>query len=202
MRDRSLAAGRWLLADLFPGDLPKTIILHAFALNAYNSYVYLYYLYFWTYQKYCVSKMVIRQVTLFISIVLLYVTPVVVPRIIWLSRSQKTTGVFSFEGMGSAGEQIKLSYSFVYFMYGNQKIWFEGPGHMELKEGSIVPVRYQKNNPSDAKVDTFLGLWADTAVYCGEPLVMLILIFLHRGIFPPGSKIRLSLKKPFLLIIN
>ena len=146
--------------------------------------------------------MVIRQITLFVSIVALYVTPVVVPRIIWLSRSQKTKGVFSFEGMGSAGEQIKLSYCFVYFMYGNQKIWFEGPGHMDLKEGTIIPVRYQKNNPADAKVDTFLGLWADAAVYCGEPFVMLILIFLNRGIFPRGSRIRLMFKKPFIQIVN
>jgi len=104
--------------------------------------------------------------------------------------------------MGSAGEQIKLSYSFVYFTYGNQKIWFEGPGHMDLKEGTIVPIRYQVNDPADAKVDTFFGLWADTVVYCGEPFVMLIFIFLHRGIFPPGSRIRLMFKKPFLQIVK
>ncbi|HMC85323.1 MAG TPA: hypothetical protein VKI61_07350 [Chitinophagaceae bacterium] len=146
--------------------------------------------------------MVIRQITLFVSIVALYVTPVMVPRIIWLVRSQKTTGVFSFEGKGSAGEQIKLSYSFIYYMYGNQKIWFEGPGHMPLQEGAIVPIRYQINNPADAKVDSFYGLWADAAVYCGEPLIMLIFIFLNRGIFPPGSRIRLTLKKPFLLIVK
>jgi hypothetical protein len=146
--------------------------------------------------------MVIRQITLFMSIVILYVTPVVLPRIIWLERSQKTTGVFSFEGKGSAGEQIKLSYSFIYYIYGNQKIWFEGPGHMPLKEGAIVPVRYQINNPADARVDTFYGLWADVTVYCGEPLLMLIIIFLNRGIFPRGSRIRLMFKKPFLQIVN
>jgi len=146
--------------------------------------------------------MVIRQITLFMSIVILYVTPVVLPRIIWLERSQKTTGVFSFEGKGSAGEQIKLSYSFIYYIYRNQKIWFEGPGHMPLKEGAIVPVRYQINNPADARVDTFYGLWADVTVYCGEPLLMLIIIFLNRGIFPRGSRIRLMFKKPFLQIVN
>jgi hypothetical protein len=146
--------------------------------------------------------MVIRQITLFGIIVVLSVTPVVVPRIIWLSNSQKTTGIFSFEGRGSAGEQIKLSYSFIYYMYENRKIWFEGPGNMPLKEGAVVPIRYQINNPADAKVDTFYGLWADLAVYCGEPLVMLIFIFLNRGIFPPGSRIRLMFKKPFLLIVK
>jgi hypothetical protein len=146
--------------------------------------------------------MVIRQITLFVSIVVLYITPIVVPRIIWLNNSRKTTGVFSFEGMGSAGERIRLSYSFLYFKYGNQKIWFEGPGHMPLKEGSIVPIRYQINNPADAKVDTFYGLWADVTVYGGEPILILICIFLHRGVFPRGSRIRLMLKKPFLLIVK
>ena len=146
--------------------------------------------------------MVIRQATMFISIFLLYATPIVLPRIVWLSHSRKTTGVFSFEGMGSAGEQIKLSYSFIYYMHGNQKIWFEGPGHMHLKEGSVVPIRYQTNDPADAKVDGFLGMWADVAVYGGEPLIVLICIFLHRGIFPPRSKILITLKKPFLLIVK
>jgi hypothetical protein len=146
--------------------------------------------------------MVIRQITLFASIVVLYVTPIVVPRLIWLSRSRKTTGVFSFEGAGSAGESIRLSYSFIYYMYGNEKIWFEGPGHMPLKEGAVVPVRYQINNPADAKVDTFYGLWADVTVYGGEPILILICIFLHRGVFPPRSRIRLAFKKPFVSIVH
>ena len=146
--------------------------------------------------------MVIRKVTLFISIILLYTTPIVLPRIIWLSHSKKTNGIFSFEGKGSAGERIQLSYSFIYFMHENQKIWFEGPGYMHLKEESVVPVRYQINNPSDAKVDTFYGIWADVVVYGGEPLLILICIFLHRGIFPPGSRILIKLKKPYLSIVK
>jgi hypothetical protein len=148
------------------------------------------------------SIMVVRQMTLFISIILLYATPIILPRIIWLSHSQKTTGVFSFEGRGSAGERIKLSYSFIYFMHENQKIWFEGPGHMHLKEESTVPIRYQTNNPTDAKVDTFYGLWADAAVYGGEPMLILICIFLHPGIFPPKSKILITLKKPYLIVVK
>jgi hypothetical protein len=146
--------------------------------------------------------MVIRQITLFISIFLLYATPIIVHKIIWLSRSQKSNGVFSFEGMGDAGERIKLSYSFIYFKYGNEKIWFKGLGNMHLKEGSIVPIRYQINDPTDAKIDTFDGIWADAAVYGGEPLLLLICIFLHRGILPPRSKILLKHKKPYISIIK
>jgi len=146
--------------------------------------------------------MVIRQITLFISIVLIYSSLIIVPKIIWLNHSQKTVGIFSFEGMGSAGERIKLSYSFIYFKHGHETIWFQGIGNMHLKEGSPVPIRYQINDPADAKVDTFYGMWADAAVYGGEPLLVLICIFLHRGIFPPRSKIRLTLKKPYLLLVK
>jgi hypothetical protein len=146
--------------------------------------------------------MVFRQITLFSGILILYATAIILPKIIWLSHSQKTNGIFSFEGKGSAGERIQLSYSFIYFNYGNEKIWFKGLGNMHLKEGSTVPVRYQTNDPSDAKVDTFYGIWADTVVYGGEPLLILVCIFLHRGIFPPGSRILIKLKKPFLSIIK
>ena len=73
---------------------------------------------------------------------------------------------------------------------------------MHLKEESVIPVRYQTNDPGDAKVDTFYGIWADVVVYGGEPLLILICIFLHRGIFPPGSKILVTLKKPYLSIVK
>ncbi len=146
--------------------------------------------------------MVIRQITLFISIFLLYSTPIILPKIIWLSQSRKTNGIFSFEGKGSAGERIQLSYSFIHFKYGNRIIWFKGLGNMHLKEESVVPVRYQKNDPADAIVDTFYGIWGAVVVYGGEPLVILICIFLHRGIFPPGSRILITLKKPYLSIIK
>lgn len=146
--------------------------------------------------------MVIRQITLFISIFLLYATPVILYKINWLSHSQKTDGIFSFEGKGSAGERVQLSYSFIYFNYRNEKIWFQGLGNMHLKEGSTVPVRYQINDPADAKVDTFYGIWADAVVYGGEPLLILICIFLHRGILPPGSRILIKRKKPYLSIVK
>jgi hypothetical protein len=146
--------------------------------------------------------MVIRQVTLFTGIFLLYATSIISPKIIWLSHSKKTSGIFSFEGKGSAGERIQLSYSFIHFKNGNRTIWFKGLGNMHLKEESVVPVRYQITDPADAKVDTFFGIWADVVVYGGEPLLILICIFLHRGIFPPGSRILIKLKKPYLSIVK
>ncbi|HTB24642.1 MAG TPA: hypothetical protein VK711_04695 [Puia sp.] len=146
--------------------------------------------------------MVIRQITLFTSIFLLYASPIIIPKIIWLSRSQKTSGIFSFEGKGSAGERIQLSYSFIHFKYGNRTIWFKGLGNMHLKEESVVPVRYQINDPEDAKVDTFYGIWGAVVVYGGEPLLILICIFFHRGIFPPKSKILITLKKPYLKVVK
>jgi hypothetical protein len=146
--------------------------------------------------------MVVRQITLFIGILLLYLTPIILPKIIWLRHSRKTTGVFSFEGRGSAGERIQLSYSFIYFYHGHEKIWFRGLGNMHLKEETPVPIRYQIKDLADAKVDTFYGIWGEVLVYGGEPLVILICIFLHRGIIPPGSRIRIKLRKPYLSIVR
>jgi len=124
-----------------------------------------------------------------------------VAKILWLYHSQKTDGIFAFAGMGNSGEQVKLSYSVIYFKYGKETIWFDGLGNLQLKPGTRIPIRYQTNNPSDAKVDIFDGIWMDTIIYGGLPLLVLIVIFLQPDIVPWRSKIRVSPKKPFIQII-
>lgn len=146
--------------------------------------------------------MVVKRSIFFLSIALLIALPLIIKKGYWLLHSQKTEGVFSFEGMGDALDQIRSSYSVNYFIHGRDTVWFEGLGNLPVESGTTIPVRYQTDNPSDALVGTFMGIWAGTVIYGGIPLLVLLVIFLNPDAIPYRSKIRLSLKKPFIEIIT
>lgn len=136
----------------------------------------------------------------FFLLFLLITLPFVLPNIIWLLRSEKTVG--KVEGIGAASG-ISLgrdTYAYVSFQVQNNTFYFQGmDDHYEKDD--IVPLRYQKSNPEDAKVATFYSLWGKTIAYCGAPLIFWIICFFARDIVPKGAKILVG-KKPFLKLVH
>ena len=116
----------------------------------------------------------------------------------WLAHSRKATGVLFLEGRGEAGDQIPLNYTIICFRLAKDTIWFNGLGNLHLPEGTPLPVRYQADNPYDAKVDIFEGICGDTVVYAGILVLMLIVIALHPLVVPYRKKVLLTLKKPYI----
>jgi hypothetical protein len=106
------------------------------------------------------------------------------------------------EGIGAASG-ISLgrdTYAYVSFLAKNDTFYFHGMDD-DYEKGDVVPLRYQQNNPEDAKVATFNSLWGKTIAYCGAPLVFWIICFFARDIVPKGAKIRIG-KKPFLKLVH
>ena len=136
----------------------------------------------------------------FFLLFLLITLPFFLPNIIWLLRSEKTVG--KVEGIGAASG-ISLgrdTYAYVSFLAKNDTFYFHGMDD-DYEKGDVVPLRYQQNNPEDAKVATFNSLWGKTIAYCGAPLVFWIICFFARDIVPKGAKIRIG-EKPFLKLVH
>jgi hypothetical protein len=146
--------------------------------------------------------MTIGKIPFFLTIFLLLAIPFVVPRLIWLARSRTITGVMGFEGRGTAGEQFPLTYSYVYFQPGVTLIYFAAPPGLGYRHGDPVPVRYLPDKVTDARVNSFLGLWGDVLVYGGIPEFILLICFLHRRLVPWGSRVRLTAGRPFIRIFT
>ena len=123
-------------------------------------------------------------------------------RALWVMRSAKTQGIMEFVGNGSAGDQVKLDYSVISFKMGEKKIWFNGLGNLAYKPGHPIPIRYRPDNPYDARVDIFAGIWGDVLVYSGIPVFLLLIMFLHRKVVPWGSRVRLTGRRPFIQLIS
>jgi hypothetical protein len=145
--------------------------------------------------------MVIRRNTFFLYLALIYIVAVGTPKLVWFLGSEKTTGIFAFQGLGNALDQFPERASFIYFYYGKDTIWFKAAGGLGLREGSPVAIRYRKNNPRDARLDNFRAIWLPTIVYGMLPFLVLIVTFIHPHIVPWRSRIVLIPRKPFIKVI-
>jgi hypothetical protein len=145
--------------------------------------------------------MVIRRNLFFLWLFLIYTTVVVSKKLIWLSGTETTTGIFAFQGGGNALDQFPERSSFIYFGYRNDTLWFKAPGGLGLPKGAPIPVRFRKSDPEDARIDSFRSIWLPTVVYGALPLLLLLVTFLHPEIVPWRSRIVLIPRKPFIKVI-
>jgi hypothetical protein len=71
-------------------------------------------------------------------------------------------------------------------------------------DGAVVPIRYQKDNPTDAKVNTSLSIWGDTIVYALFPFLIVLVLYVMPDrfdpIIPQKAKILIGIKPLFKII--
>jgi hypothetical protein len=144
---------------------------------------------------------VVRRGSFFLTLILTLTGCFMIPKMLWLSHARRTKGIFAFAGKGSAGDQVRLDYSVIYFKLEKDTFWFNGLGNIDYSPGDNVPIRYQSDNPSDAKVDLFIAIWGETLVDGGIPMLMLLCIMIHPGVVPRRARLRLGGKKPFIWIV-
>src|SRR5688500_13732965 len=115
--------------------------------------------------------MLLPRTRFFLMLFIVLIIPIIANKLIWLAGSTKTNGTMSFVGKKYAGQMV-YTYSVVWFMAGKDTIWFNGRNDIIFKEGEQVPVRYQKKNPANARLNVFLAIWGDTVVYGGIPFLI------------------------------
>jgi hypothetical protein len=143
--------------------------------------------------------MLFSKNTFFFLLFLLLFAPIILPNLIWLVKSAKTTG--KVEGIGQAAG-ISLgsdTYAYVSFMAGKDTVYFQGKDN-DYKQGDIVPIRYQSKEPGNAKVAAFWSLWGNTIAYCGVPLIFWVICFFAPDIVPKGAKVLVG-RRPFLKVV-
>ena len=140
----------------------------------------------------------------FLLIFIIFIGPFVAYKIIWIIRSQKTMGRVLFRGR-TIEVQGTSDHSVIKYSVGNDSLFFNTEDDLEMKKGEIVPVLYQKNNPTDACIDNFTGVWIGTMVYALFPLLIILVLYLtpqrFDPIIPRNAKIVFG-KKPFIKIIS
>ena len=146
--------------------------------------------------------MIISRNSFFIILFALINLPIPLYKLLWLASSRKTVGTMYFTGHGNLGSVLGIStYPVIWFKAGKDTIYFNGNVNIPLKEGEQVPVRYQGNNPSDAKMNTFSCIWGDSLAYGLGPFLIFWVIFFHPDLVPKKSKVMLG-KKPLVKFVE
>ena len=137
----------------------------------------------------------------FAGLAALLLLPLVAYKLIWLAGTCETTGTMYFTGHGNLGSVLGVStYPVIRFSTGKDTILFNGNVNIPLKADERISVRYQKNNPSDAKINSWVCLWGDTLAYESGPFLILLIIYLHPDLVPRKSRLLIG-KKPFFQFI-
>ena len=145
--------------------------------------------------------MTLGRNTFFLILLFLLAVPVSGYKLIWLLRAEKSTATFAFHGKEIHG-QLESTHAVMFYSPGNDTVFFHAVDDPAYTVGSRFPVLYQPANPTDASLTDFDNMWMKTSIILGVPLVLLLIVFLHKEIVPYRSKIRLSAKPPFLQVIT
>ena len=149
--------------------------------------------------------MVFSRNQFFLLLFAISIMPFFAYKLLWLATTRKTDGIVYFIGHGNLGSVLGIStYPVIQFKAGRDTVEFNGNINLDVKPGDPVSVRYQKNDFSDAKINTPICIWGDTMAYAFFPMIVLLIIFFiperFDPIIPKNSRIILG-KKPFIRII-
>lgn len=141
----------------------------------------------------------IRRLPFIALLLLLFVCPFYVFNMIWLMKSEKTSGIAAFQGKEFAG-QLVHNYTVVMFVVKNDTFFYNTSDNIFFDPGTSVPIRYQKEDPADAKLGTWSGIWMGSIFYSAMPLLIILILLAHPSLIPYRSSLRLGLKSPFIFI--
>ena len=141
--------------------------------------------------------MQLNRIQFLLILAAFFILPFFIYKIIWLVNSAPATGTMCFMGKSLNG-QLSSTYPVIKLTsLTGDTIFFNGINEAIYQRGDRIPVRYQKNNPMDARINQFKGIWLDTIIYAMTPFIMLLIVFLHPDIIPRRSKIIIG-KNPFI----
>jgi hypothetical protein len=144
--------------------------------------------------------MQLNRIQFFVLLIVLFVLPFFIYKLVWLSGSVATNGVMCFMGKQQNGQFVKTYPVIKFTSTGRDTIFFNGTDETLLKRGDSIPVRYQKTNPADARINDFTGIWLDTIIYAAVPFLFLLIIFLHPDIVPRQSNLVIG-KRPIISMV-
>jgi hypothetical protein len=148
--------------------------------------------------------MILSRNQFFLVLLILLVGPFYVAKILWLTSSGKATGRALFMGHTLELHGDISQHLVVLFKAGKDSVTFNAGDNLGFKVGDPVPVRYQKANPTDARINITVCIWGDTWVDSLLPELFLLVLLLTPDRFDPlipwNARIRLGIK-PLIKII-
>ena len=115
--------------------------------------------------------MAVKKSTFFVALFVILILPFLLHNFFWIVMSREINGSMRYVGKSTSG-QLSKEFSVIRFFIEKDTVWFNGMDNYFFKKDEVVPVRYQVNEPVDARINSFVGLWGDTIMYI-TPLLLI-----------------------------
>ena len=137
--------------------------------------------------------MIFSRSNFFIILFFILVMPWFVPKTIWVLNSKKAIGIMEFVGHDNLGSVLGMTtYPVIQFKVGDKAFHFNGNMNLSLQKGHAVELRFQKNNPNDARIDSFGTIWGDTLAYGVGPLLFYFVLLISPSVIPWKSRVKIG----------
>ena len=137
--------------------------------------------------------MTLSRRSFFIILFFIVVVPWFIPKTIWVATSAKTTGTTEFMGHGNLGSTLGMTtYPVVKFDVDSVTFHFNGNMNIPLEKGESVEVRFQKNDPHDARINSLGSIWGETIAYGAGPFLFYLVLLFSPSIIPRRSRVSIG----------
>jgi hypothetical protein len=138
--------------------------------------------------------MIITRVQYYFLLLAVCFAPFVLYKIGWLAISKPCIGTVVSIGETHGRRVGQQTYPVVQFTVDQKIITAYGDYNLPYAEGDLYPIRYNRYNPENTRLNTFLGCWIDTLIWCTIFTVIVSIVFLVEGIVPRNKLVKLSSK--------
>jgi hypothetical protein len=136
--------------------------------------------------------MVLKRNQFYLLLLGLFISPFILYKIGWLAFSKKTTGTVEYIGETRGRRIGRQAYPVVQFTTDSKHVvTISGDYNLPYAPGDDYPIRYNRFNETDARLDTFWGCWIETVIWSIIVFVIISIIFIRPDIVPKEKLIKI-----------
>jgi|ERR1051325_457104 hypothetical protein len=121
------------------------------------------------------------------------------PKIFFLSASEKTKGQV-VRWVTQQGHRSSTSFPIIEFFYEGQAIRFRGEEYQNVELEEKVPVVFDRKDPKNARVLSFMGFWFSYLLYFA--IAFIVWIFFITSFMLPTQSLHISFIKGWRIYDN
>ena len=138
--------------------------------------------------------MTLTRTQYYFFLLALSLSPFILYKTGWLLVSKPTVGTVIYIGETHGRNIGRQEYPIVQFMAGKDTITTYGDYNLPYSPGDDYPLRYNPFRTKGIRLNTFMGCWIDTLIWCTIFTVIISIVFLVEGIVPHGKMVYISLR--------
>src|SRR5690349_21531146 len=110
--------------------------------------------------------MTLTRLQYYFFVLTVFLSPFIIYKVGWLLASKQAIGKVLYVDETYGRRQGRQTYPVVEFSTEKYIVTVKGNYNLLYKKGDTYPIRYNRFKETDTRLNTFLGCWIDTIIWC------------------------------------